>query len=100
SRAGGRRRMNAATVVFTPSGRRGAVPIGITVLDAARRLGVDLDSVCNGRALCGRCMVTPAFGEFPKLGITSAPDHLGGPTADERDYRGTRTLDGARRLPR
>jgi len=68
------------------------------VLDAARRLGVDLDSVCNGRALCGRCMVTPAFGEFPKLGITSAPDHLGGPTTDERDYRGTRPLDAASRL--
>ena len=54
-----------ATIVFTPSGRRGTVPRRHDVLDAARRLGVDLDSVCNGRALCGRCMVTPAFGDFP-----------------------------------
>jgi uncharacterized 2Fe-2S/4Fe-4S cluster protein (DUF4445 family) len=87
-----------ATIVFTPSGQRGAVPTGITVLDAARRLGVDLDSVCNGRALCGRCMVTPAFGSFPKLGITSAPEHLAGPTADERAYRGARSLDPTDRL--
>ena len=60
-------------IVFTPSGRRGSVPVGTTVLDAARRLGVDLDSVCGGRALCGRCMVTPAFGEFTKHAIVSEP---------------------------
>ena len=70
-----------ATIVFTPSGRRGRVPVGTTVLDAARRLGVDLDSVCNGRALCGRCMVTPANGSFSKHAITSLPS--------------TSTLDGS-----
>jgi hypothetical protein len=32
-------------VVFTPTGRRGKVPRGTSVLEAARRLGVDLDSV-------------------------------------------------------
>src|SRR3954470_17937547 len=90
--------MSRATIVFTPSGRRGLVPIGITVLDAARRLGVDLDSVCNGRALCGRCMVTPAFGEFAKLGITSAPAGLDGPTRAERDSHGGRRLDRESRL--
>ncbi|MBA2638536.1 MAG: 2Fe-2S iron-sulfur cluster binding domain-containing protein, partial [Nocardioidaceae bacterium] len=40
---------------FTPSGRRGSVAPGTTVLDAARALGVDLDSVCGGRGICGRC---------------------------------------------
>ena len=39
-------------IVFTPSGRRGRVPSGTTVLQAARDLGVDLDSVCGGRAIC------------------------------------------------
>jgi uncharacterized 2Fe-2S/4Fe-4S cluster protein (DUF4445 family) len=87
-----------ATVVFTPSGRRGTVPVGMTVLDAARRLGVDLDSVCNGRALCGRCMVTPAFGSFTKHSVDSAPDHLRGPTVAEQAYRGRRTLGAADRL--
>ena len=87
-----------ATVVFTPSGQRGTVPVGMTVLDAARRLGVDLDSVCNGRALCGRCMVTPAFGSFAKHAIDSESDHLGAPTVAERAYRGRRALGAADRL--
>ncbi|MCU1428163.1 MAG: drug:proton antiporter [Actinomycetia bacterium] len=87
-----------AKVVFTPSGQRGTVPVGTTVLDAARHLGVDLDSVCNGRALCGRCMVVPAFGDFAKHAIVSEPRSLDGKTADERAYRGRRTLDGDSRL--
>jgi uncharacterized 2Fe-2S/4Fe-4S cluster protein (DUF4445 family) len=87
-----------ATVVFTPSGQRGSVPTGTTALDAARRLGVDLDSVCNGRALCGRCMVAPAFGHFPKHAIESEPQHLAGPTVAERAYRGRRALGAGDRL--
>ena len=39
-------------VVFMPSGKRGNFPEGTTVLDAARTLGVDLDTVCGGRAVC------------------------------------------------
>ena len=35
----------------------GYVPIGTPVLSAARQLGVDIDSVCGGRAMCGRCQV-------------------------------------------
>jgi len=62
------------TVVFTPSGRRGEVEAGCTVLDAARRLGADLDSVCGGRGICGRCQVVPTFGQFAKHAINSDPD--------------------------
>ena len=50
-------------VVFTPSGLRGVVPEGTTVLQAARELGVDLDSVCGGRGICGRCQVTSSTDE-------------------------------------
>ncbi len=87
-----------ATVLFTPSGRRGTVPVGTTVLDAARRLGVDLDSVCNGRALCGRCMVTPGFGEMAKHAIVSEPTSLDVPSGRERAYAGRRPLDAPSRL--
>ncbi|MYJ28404.1 MAG: 2Fe-2S iron-sulfur cluster binding domain-containing protein, partial [Acidimicrobiaceae bacterium] len=45
------------SVVFNPSGIRASVATGATVLDAARAGGVDLDSVCGGRGLCGRCQV-------------------------------------------
>jgi len=63
-------------VVFTPSGKRGKVARGTTVLQAARNLGVDLDSVCGGRAICGRCQVMLSEGSFPKHGIESRPAHL------------------------
>jgi uncharacterized 2Fe-2S/4Fe-4S cluster protein (DUF4445 family) len=87
-----------AHVIFTPSGRRGRVPIGTTVLDAARSLGVDIDSVCGGRGICGRCAVVPAFGTFAKHGITSAPDHLSEPNAVEETYRAEEGLAADRRL--
>src|SRR5512142_365801 len=87
-----------ALVIFTPSGRRGRFPTGTTVLDAARSLGVDLDSVCGGRGLCGRCQVVPGEGSFPKHGIRSsaAPLSVRGPDEDEYDRR--RGLADDRRL--
>ena len=54
-----------ATIVFTPSGRRGRFSVGTPVLAAARALGVDLDSVCGGRGICGRCQVRDADGLSP-----------------------------------
>ncbi len=65
-----------ALVVFTPSGRRGRFPLGTPVLQAARALGVDIDSVCGGRGLCGRCQVVVAEGDFPKHGVHSCQEHL------------------------
>ena len=85
-------------VIFTPSGRRGRVPAGTTVLDAARTLGVDIDSVCGGRGICGRCAVVPAFGTFAKHAITSAPDHLSATGEVEARYRWEIGLADDRRL--
>lgn len=87
-----------AQVIFTPSGRRGRVPLGTTVLDAARSLGVDIDSVCGGRGICGRCAVTPGFGTFAKHGITSDPSHLSAPGDVEAGYRAENPLADDRRL--
>ena len=85
-------------IVFTPSGRRTRVAAGTTVLDAARALGVDIDSVCGGRGICGRCQVSPGLGEFPKLGIISAPDALSPFAALEAAYRDEKGLAADRRL--
>ena len=63
-------------VVFMPSGKRGRFPVGTPLLQAARALGVDVDSVCGGRGICGRCQIEVSEGEFAKLGVTSKPDHL------------------------
>ena len=63
-------------IVFTPSGRQGNVPSGTTVLQAARTLGVDIDSVCGGRAMCGRCQIVVGEGDFAKHGIQSSKDSV------------------------
>ena len=84
-------------VVFTPSGRQGEVERGTNILDAARELGVDLDTVCGGRGICGRCQVVPEVGEFSKHGITSTVDALSGPGPSETsEYRGRRPLGSER----
>jgi uncharacterized 2Fe-2S/4Fe-4S cluster protein (DUF4445 family) len=85
-------------LIFTPSGRRGRFPAGTTVLDAARRLGVDIDSVCGGRGICGRCQVEQSLGAFPKHGITSDPAHLSPRDAVEADYAARKGLASRRRL--
>ena len=79
-------------VIFTPSGKRGRVAAGTPVLAAARQLGVDLDSVCGGRGICSKCQVTPAFGEFPKHGLTSRPEALSEFNAVEARYDRIRGL--------
>ncbi len=85
-------------IIFTPSGRRGRARAGTTVLDAARALGVDIDSVCGGRGICGRCAVVPAFGSFAKHGITSSPEHLSAAGEVEAAYRAEHGLAPDRRL--
>lgn len=85
-------------VVFTPSGRQGSVSINSSALDAARALGVDLDTVCGGRGICGRCQVAPAFGDFSKHSISSAPASLSEVGATERNYAGTRAIATGHRL--
>jgi len=85
-------------VVFTPSGRRGRVPHGTTVLQAARDLGVDLDSVCGGRAICGRCQVRLSEGSFPKHGIESRSDSLSAFGGNEIEFDKTEGLATGRRL--
>ena len=87
-----------ALVVFQPSGRRGRFPHGTPVLDAARTLGVYLESVCGGRGLCGRCQIDVETGQFAKYGIASAHDHLTPEAALETRYRARKPLAGDRRL--
>ncbi len=87
-----------ALVVFTPSGRRGRFALGTPLLQAARDLGVDIDSVCGGRALCGRCQVTVGEGEFAKHGITSCAEHLSEVNPAEAGYAAKRGLEAGRRL--
>ena len=85
-------------VVFTPSGKRGRFPVGTPLLAAARSLGVDIDSVCGGRAICGRCQVLVAEGEFAKHGVRSSAASLTAVGASEERYGRRQPLAAGRRL--
>jgi uncharacterized 2Fe-2S/4Fe-4S cluster protein (DUF4445 family) len=85
-------------VVFTPSGKRGRFPVGTQLLQAARSLGVDVDSVCGGRAICGRCQVLVMEGDFPKHGVSSAAQHLSAISEAEQSFARRRPLASGHRL--
>ena len=85
-------------VVFTPSGKRGQFETGTPVLEAAQKLGVDLDSVCGGRGICSKCQVTPSFGDFPKHGVSVDQSAVSTWNAIEQRYHDKRGLKANRRL--
>ncbi|HUC32765.1 MAG TPA: ASKHA domain-containing protein, partial [Ilumatobacteraceae bacterium] len=85
-------------VVFMPSGKRGRFPVGTSLLTAARQLGVDIDSVCGGRAICGRCQVLVAHGEFAKHGVRSSAASVTAASESERHYAARKGLAEGRRL--
>ena len=85
-------------VVFTPSGKRGNFAIGTPILTAARKLGVDLDSVCGGRGICSKCQITPSYGEFSKHGVTVQDGALSEWNSVEQRYQDKRGLIEGRRL--
>ncbi|MEX1106814.1 MAG: ASKHA domain-containing protein [Ilumatobacteraceae bacterium] len=87
-----------ARVVFTPSGLVGEIPNGTNVLQAARQLGVDLDSVCGGRGICGRCQITLEPGSYAKWAIDVDDSSLSPFTATEEAYAERKGLKPARRL--
>ncbi len=87
-----------ARLVFTPSGLDGEFGPETTLLDAARALGADLDSVCGGRGICGRCMVVPSVGAFSKWAITSSADQFGPLTSLESRYAERKGLAVGERL--
>lgn len=89
--------MSKAKIVFTPSGIRGEVEKGSDILTAARELGADLDTVCGGNGVCGRCKIQLSVGEFPKHQITSRPENLSKVTKADLDlYSDTRISEGFR----
>jgi len=63
-------------VVLLPSGRKGRVTRGMTLLEAARTLGVEIESICGGRQTCGKCQIALERGDFPKHGLVSREANL------------------------
>ncbi len=85
-------------VLFMPSGKRGRFPVGTPILDAARSLGVYVESVCGGRATCGRCQVSVQEGNFAKHKIVSSLENISVKGPKEERYESIRGLPDGRRL--
>ena len=91
-------RNSSATIVFTPSGIRGRVKKGTTILEAAQKLSVDLNSICGARGRCSKCQVELTFGEFNKLNIRSKETSVSERNETELIYRTKFHLSEERRL--
>ncbi len=75
--------MKRYKVIFQPAGRRGEIEEGKTLLEAAQALGVDIEAVCGGKKVCGKCKVRIEEGYFEKDNIDSGMKHLSPITEDE-----------------
>lgn len=68
---------DTAMVIFQPSGRRGKVPKGITIIEASRLLGADIETLCGEEKSCGKCLVRIEAEVFEKFGVSSRSRHAG-----------------------
>jgi uncharacterized 2Fe-2S/4Fe-4S cluster protein (DUF4445 family) len=59
---------------------------GTTILEAGRRLGVEIETPCGGRLMCSRCRVRIEEGFFERFGIESRMSHLNPVLKTERDF--------------
>jgi uncharacterized 2Fe-2S/4Fe-4S cluster protein (DUF4445 family) len=78
--------MKKHKVIFQPSGRRGEVESGKTLLEAAQSLGVDIEGLCGNKKVCGKCKVRIEEGYFEKDNIESGMSHLSPLTDDETKH--------------
>lgn len=86
------------TVIFQPSGRRGTVKAGENLLEAARQLGVDIESPCGAARVCGKCKVQVQEGFFEKFGIESKISNLSPLMEEEKDELEAEELEKNYRL--
>src|SRR3974390_1640865 len=63
-------------VIFQPSGRRGEVRKGVTLIEASRLLGVDIEALCGEKKVCGKCVVRVEEGHFEKYNVHSSMSHV------------------------
>ena len=80
-------------VSFQPHGKRAKFPQGVTVMEAAQALGVDISSLCGGKGKCGKCKVR-VIGD---LGTASEPTDIEMKHLSEEEIRAI-DLNGALRF--
>ncbi|MBK6348464.1 MAG: ASKHA domain-containing protein [Steroidobacteraceae bacterium] len=74
-------------VCFLPAGLRGDAARGTTLRDAARALGLEIESLCGGRASCGKCQVRVLECDGAEHGLHSRAEHVSELCDAERQAR-------------
>jgi len=85
-------------IIFQPSGRRGEVKKGLTIIEASRELGVDIETLCGGKKVCGKCKVRIEEGFFEKYGIASSRSHVSDCQEEEEKFINTEQRGAGYRL--
>jgi uncharacterized 2Fe-2S/4Fe-4S cluster protein (DUF4445 family) len=75
-----------AKIIFQPSGRRGEVPADITIIEASRKLGADIEALCGEKKVCGKCKVRIEEGYFEKYGVESKKSNVSEWQEEEEKY--------------
>jgi len=85
-------------VIFQPSGRRGKVEAGKTLLEASYELGVEIEAPCGAHKVCGKCKVKIETGFFEKFNIDSQMEHLSPFSEEEKEMLNEKEIAGGYRL--
>jgi len=86
------------TVIFQPSGSRGNIDDGKTIMDASRELGVDIEGICGEKATCGKCKVRIEEGYFEKYGVESKIEAVSPIGEGDRKFLSSQQLHSNYRL--
>ena len=85
--------MKKAKVIFQPSGRGGEIRKGLSIIEASRELGVDIEALCGERKVCGKCKVRIEEGFFEEYGIQSTSKNISPWKREEETF-----IDAAERI--
>lgn len=90
--------MEKAKLIFQPSGRRGEVDKGVTIIEASRLLGADIEALCGEKKKCGKCKIRVEEGFFEKFGIQSGMAHTSPWLEEEAKFINEKEKNAGHRL--
>lgn len=88
----------APFVIFEPSGSRGHVSPGKSIMEAAQELGADIQNVCGSQAQCGKCKVRIIEGVSGNQGNSLSTKNLSSVEDNEKSHLTDRQLVAGWRL--
>ena len=58
--------MDSYEVIFLPDRKEIEVHKGVTLFEAAEKAGIQLNILCGGECVCGKCRVHATWGNFER----------------------------------